>query len=100
MLNKPTEERDHALKQLPPKLVSILRKEGLLRDDDDASKTQIRLSAETRKMVDGYFKDSDFLMSYEEARKHREELMKERTVFTADAQSGWQQQHSYNFCEH
>lgn len=100
MLNKPTEERDHALKQLPPKLVSILGKEGLLQDDDDASKTQIRLSAETRKMVDGYFKDSDFLMSYEEARKHREELMKERTVFTADAQSGWQQQHSYNFCEH
>lgn len=93
-----TKKRDDTLRQQSPKPVSILSEEGFLREDDDESNKQLRLSPEIGSMVDYHLKDCESLISYEEAKKHREELMKERTVLMADAQSGWQQ-HPYNFCE-
>ncbi|KAM5345135.1 hypothetical protein ACJ41O_010997 [Fusarium nematophilum] len=39
------------------------------------------------------------LMSVEEAKEHREKLMKQRTVFREGAEGSWEGQ-DYNFCEH
>ena len=97
-LSKSPKESLEALKQRAPGLIEQLKRHGLIVNDHE-DEAQARPDLNSRDDLDSYFDRSDFFMSYKEARMHRENLMKERTMFTADVRKGWQQ-YTYNFCEH
>lgn len=90
------------LNKLPAELVDLLQEKGAVSVANSGEiATDAKLPAELMEMVRGHFKENGeaMPMTLEEAKEHREKLMKERSSFQEDAEQEWQQQ-TYNFCEH
>lgn len=98
----------NAISKLPAELVTLLQEKGVAvpdpRVDENSEKDEgegMKLPAELMEMVRAHFTTnaSKMCMSEKEARKHREELMEERSVYIDKAKDEWQRS-SYSFCEH
>lgn len=97
LLGSTPEGRSEALDNLPPELVTLLQKN----QEGFEGKVNPKLPAEMMEMVKEYFEAAtkDMPMGVEEAREHRQRLMRERTAFIKTAEEGWRD-NSYSFCEH
>jgi hypothetical protein len=100
LLGTTPEARKEALEKLPAELVLLL-KENCLVEETASGQVGLtgsgKLPEELMEMVREYFKTEP--MGIEEAKHHREELMKERGAFVKRSEESWQD-HSYSFCEH
>ncbi|KAI1366480.1 hypothetical protein F5Y08DRAFT_133372 [Xylaria arbuscula] len=92
------ESQQAALARLPAEIVQLLEERGFIGQTPLAD-MQGRLPVELMNMVRAYFSESSPIMSVEEARAHRLELMKERTAFV-DRTNRVMETRSYSFCEH
>lgn len=95
LLGRTAESRQAALSKLPVEVVQLLKEKGLL-DADAQTEAPPKLPTELVDVVRSYF---DAPMSNEQAKAHREQLMKERTAFQSTADDNWHGR-TYNFCGH
>jgi hypothetical protein len=99
VLGDTVEGRNVALSKLPPEIIALLNEKGLNFGDD--VQTEGTLPPELLNMVREHFqKDtSDWFMTADEAREHREKLMDERSAFDNGVREEWYHE-TYSFCEH
>lgn len=96
--------RKKALAKLPAEIISLLEERGLssaLLNGDGVSFENAKLPKELMDMVREYL-DADghgLPMSVDEAREHREKIMRERGAFQRHAEHGWNE-NTHSFCEH
>ncbi|RYP69563.1 hypothetical protein DL771_006078 [Monosporascus sp. 5C6A] len=94
------EARQEALSKLPAELVRLLQDSGVI-DQQDAEKVVSssggKMPPEVFDMLREHFEVN--LMSGDEAKDHRKNLMKARTSFRDETNEEWNRQ-EYSFCEH
>lgn len=89
---------------MPPEILELLAehvpaKKSQKQDGDGGQKAGRKLPTEIMEMVKKNGVAPQGLMTAEEARHHREKLMKVRSRFYENADSGWEDV-EYSFCEH
>lgn len=82
---------------MPPDLVELILEQGLPRKHDFGQTAGRKLPHEILEMVRPNL--SKGLMTAEEARQHRQELINVRSRFHKTSEAGWQSE-GYSFCEH
>ena len=89
--------RQQSARNLPPEILQLLKEKGVLEDVDVEDDCGDRLPPELLERIRQDFKIN--LMTEQQAKDHREELMKARTAFQEEARKEWDDA-TYNFCEH
>lgn len=91
-----------ALSKLPAELVILLKENGV---DVGETKSKMveegKLSPELMQLIREYFNagGNAWMMSEEEAKRHREKIVEVRSAFHLSADDEWHK-FSYSFCEH
>lgn len=88
--------------EMPPQVFQLLQEQGLAEKfppNDSVSSHDTQLPAEILQMVRKEGIMPEGLMTVDEARKHRVELMNVRSRFHDKSDSSWQSV-EYSFCEH
>ena len=97
VLGTSPEARQQSAQKLPPEVLQLLREKGALGDITVGPCSEDRLPPELFERIRTDFKVE--LMTEEQAKDHREKLMKVRTAFQDEARKDWDEV-TYNFCEH